>query len=191
MLISQRRAKQIGIAFEKLANDNIRKDIDFETELLNTSLELELLCKSTRQLLLITHTDTVPSLTSRLRDLHNYSIETQGNNIVIRLPALPLKKQGDSACSFIIDPLIWCIQEYQCDHECRRYEKARITICHCYPEDASPRKLRDCDNIEIKKLLDVLALYFLKDDNMACCEILHTSRPADEFKTEITISDWL
>ena len=58
---------------------------------------------------------------------------------------------------------------------------------------AHPYSLTGAQRINLvagKKVLDVLALYFLKDDNMACCEILHTSRPADDYKTEIIISDW-
>ena len=163
----------------------------FETDLLNATMEAELVCRNLRKLLIQTGIITRHSLFAQLCSIHNTYVEEKNGEIHIIMPPLPLKKKAHKNCAFLMDPLAFCLDEYTHNHTCMKYAKARITICHCYPKGTPTRRIRDCDNIEVKKLLDLLALYFLKDDNMACCEILQTSRPDEEYKTEITITDWV
>ncbi len=177
--------KGLEFAYEKAGH----KSSTLNTELLQASIELEMLCRNVRRLLLQTSIISPEILTAQLCNIHDYSVEERDNKIFITLPVLPLKKPDHSNCSFISDPLLWCLKEYHKNHPSHIFESARITVCHCYPKDTPSRMVRDYDNIEVKKIIDVLALFFLHDDNMGCCEVLHTSRFHDYSKTEIIISD--
>ena len=161
-----------------------------EEELLRITIDLELLCRNARRLLLQTSVVKKETLIAQACSIREFEIEERDNAVHITLPILPLKKTGNANCSYITDPLMWCLQKYHEENPPHKYDKARITVCHCFPQEIPTRQIRDLDNIEVKKVLDVLAMYYLIDDNMAYCEILHTARPAEVYKTEITIADW-
>ena len=186
----QRRADRLSRALKRIDDQYTTQQPELESELLETSVETEKTCLELRKLLAEIGCVSKREYLSQLSNTHEIQIEERDGRMYLTLPVLPLKKKSHTSCEFTIDPLIACLKDYQKSHKCKVYETARITFCHCYPKETPAKSLRDCDNIEAKKVLDVLALYFLKDDNMACCEILHTSRPADDYKTEIIISDW-
>lgn len=160
-----------------------------EEELLRITIDLELLCRNARRLLLQTSVVKKETLIAQACSIREFDVEERDNAIHITLPTLPLKKTGNANCSYISEPLMWCLQKYHEEHPPCKFDQARITICHCYPQDTPVRMVRDYDNIEVKKIIDILALHYLRDDNMGCCEVLHTSRFSDQIKTEITVSD--
>ncbi len=190
MCISQKYADSVAKIMRAAEEKRLADNQDFETDLINASMEAEVLCRNLRKILIQASIVTKNSLTSQLCSIHDIHIEESDGKIHLTLPVLPLKKPDQKNCSFLIDPLMYYLQGYTNNNTYYKFDKARITICHRFPENIPFRKIRDYDNIEVKKLLDVLALYFLKDDNMACCEVLHTTLPSDEFKTEITIERW-
>jgi len=183
------RAERIGKAFEK-AGEKVGTDPEaLETELLQATMELELLCRNARRLLLQTAIVSKEALIAQVCDIHDFHVKEDDERIIITLPTLPLKKKDNANCSFISDPLMWCLREYYKEKQPHIFESARITICHCYPENTPKRMVRDYDNIEVKKILDVLTMFYLHDDNMGRCEVLHTSSFHDYPKTEITVTD--
>ena len=184
-----RRADHIMKGFEKASDKVGVNPAALETELLATSMNLELLCRNTRRLLLQTSIVDKEALIAQVCNIHDIYVEERDGTVHVTLPALPLKKPDNTNCSFITEPLMWCLQKYHEEHPPHKFDSARISICHCYPQDTPVRMVRDYDNMEVKKIIDILALYFLHDDNMGCCEVLHTSRFRDNCKTEIIISD--
>lgn len=188
--LCHKRSERMVRALKRIDEAHTAQQPEYESELLETSVVAEKLCLELRNLLAESGCTTKREYLSQVGEIHGIHIEEREGHVYITLPVLPLKKKNHTTCDFSIDPLIACLKDYQKSHKCKVYETARITFCHCYPKETPAKSLRDCDNIEVKKVLDVLALYFLKDDNMARCEILHTSRPADDYKTEIIISDW-
>lgn len=184
-----RRADHIAKGFAEASMKVGVSPTAFETELLQTAMNLELLCRNTRRLLLQTAIVNKEALTAQICNTHDFHVEERNGIIHITLPTLPLKKPDKANCSFIADPLMWCLQEHYKEYQPHKYETARITICHCYPKDTPKRMVRDYDNIEVKKILDVITMFYLHDDNMGRCEVLHTSRFHEHCKTEITITD--
>lgn len=184
------RTHHIAEGFEKASGEVGVNFSALETELLQTTMDLELLCRNARRLLLQTSIVNKEALTAQICNTHGFYVEECDGKVHITMPTLPLKKPDNANCSFITEPLKWCLAEYYTKHPMYKYESARITICHCYPENTPRRMVRDYDNIEVKRIIDVLAMFYLHDDNMGRCEVLHTSRFLDCCKTEITVSDW-
>ena len=182
------RAEHIMQGFERASDLVGMSPAALETELLTTSMNLELLCRNARRLLLQTSIVDKETLIAQVCTLHDIAVDERDGVVHITLPTLPLKKPDNANCAFITDPLMWCLQKYHEDHPPHKFDSARISIYHCYPRDTPVRMVRDYDNVEVKKIIDILALYFLHDDNMGCCEVLHTSRFRDNCRTEITIS---
>lgn len=193
MRIAQAHADHMA---KTLKSAQVKRNVhtsEFETDLLNASMEAEMICNNLRKMLIMAGVTGSYDRDAQLRNIHNIEIDVNDETVHMTLPSLPLKKPDHKNCSFLIDPIIHFLQNYIANtrpEKRKKFNRARVTLCHCYPKDTPARRVRDCDNIEVKKLLDVLALYFLKDDNIACCEILHTSRPAEDYMTEITITDW-
>lgn len=160
-----------------------------ETELLQASMDLELLCRNARRLLIQTSIVNKEGLIAQVCNIHDFHVEEHSGAVHITVPTLPLKKPDKANCSFIAEPLMWCLQEHYKEKIPNKFDTARITICHCYPEQTPKRLVRDYDNIEVKKILDVLTMFYLHDDNMGRCEVLHTSKFYDHCKTEIIITD--
>ena len=184
-----RRADHIMKGFEQASKKVGVNPSALETELLQTTLNLELLCRNARRLLLQTSVVNKEALITQVCNTHDFYVEEHGGKVYITLPTLPLKKPDNTNCSFITEPLMWCLQRYHETHPTHKFDSARVTICHCYPRETPVRMVRDYVNIEVKKVIDILALFFLHDDNMGCCEILHTSCFQENCRTEITISD--
>ncbi len=184
-----RRAEHIMCYFDRACSMVGVNPTALEEELLRITIDLELLCRNARRLLLQTSVVKKETLIAQACSIREFDVEERDNAVHITLPILPLKKTDNANCSYITDPLMWCLQKYHEEHPPHKYDKARITVCHCYPEDTPIRMVRDYDNIEVKKVIDILTLYYLCDDNMGCCEVLHTSRFSDQIKTEITVSD--
>ena len=184
-----RRAEHIMCYFDRAYSMVGVNPTALEEELLRITIDLELLCRNARRLLLQTSVVKKETLIAQACSIREFDVEERDNAVHITLPILPLKKTGNANCSYITEPLMWCLEKYHEEHPPHKYDKARITVCHCYPEDTPIRMVRDYDNIEVKKVIDILTLYYLRDDNMGCCEVLHTSRFSDQIKTEITVSD--
>lgn len=194
MRSAQAHAEHITKTLKKAQENRYGQRPDFESDLLNASMEAELICLNLRKMSIMAGATTFYDQNVQVCEIHNIDIDVNDDMVRMTLPPLPLKKPDHKNCSFLLDPVLRFLQNYTSNTrpaKRKKFERARITICHCYPKDTPARRVRDCDNIEVKKLLDALALYFLEDDNMACCEILQTSRPDDDYKTEITITDWV
>ena len=183
-----RRAEHIMQGFECASNLLGMNTTAFEVELITTSMNLEFLCRNVRRLLLQTSIVHKEAMIVQACTFHDITVEERDGVVYITLPTLPLKKPDNANCAFITDPLMWCLQKYHEEHPPHKFDSARISIYHCYPQDTPVRMVRDYDNVEVKKIIDILALYYLHDDNIGCCEVLHSSRFSENCRTEITIS---
>ena len=166
-------------------------ETDFDTfskNLMNASIESEIICNNMRKLLIMYSIVPKDVIMHQLGVMQGVDVINDADKIIITLPALPLKKRTYTNCNFITAPLFRCLEEYTRNYTVKKYRKCLITIRHIYPETISPRHIGDYDNIEIKKVLDVITLFFLIDDNMSLCDVLHTSGVGTDYRTEITLS---
>lgn len=184
--------RQVKKTLRELENFRLKLEHPYSEDrfdhLLQAADAAEVTCLQLRQMLVASLSTTKEKLLDDIADAQGYSVEERNSVICIRTPALPLKKRYHSNCSYIAEPLVCVLRQYSREHEIHRLRDAIVTIRHNYLSDLPVRYIRDHDNIEVKKVLDVIGLYFLLEDNMAHCDLYYTAKPSDTYSTEIFIA---
>ena len=184
--------RQVKKTLRELENFRLKLEHPYSEDrfdhLLQAADAAEVTCLQLRQMLVACLSTTKEKLLDDIADAQGYAVEERNGVICIRTPALPLKKRYRSNCSYIAEPLVCVLRQYSREHEIHRLRDAIVTIRHNYPSDLPVRYIRDHDNIEVKKVLDVIGLYFLLEDNMAHCDLYYTAKASDEYFTEIFIA---
>ena len=104
--------------------------------------------------------------------------------IKITVPAiLPGRRRTDSNL-YLTRPLRQAILAYNRDDPVDRFSECVICIVHCYDVALGESRVRDYDNIETKRFLDVIESGFLTNDSGLLCSVLQTSRIWDRDCTE-------
>lgn len=107
----------------------------------------------------------------------------------IGIPALLPKKKAATSSSFIVDPLTRVLDKYVLEHHPERLRESVVCFRYVYTEDMPERIVRDHDNIEAKKVLDVIADRLLIDDTGRLCSNLYTSAAGKSERTEIFVME--
>lgn len=95
--------------------------------------------------------------------------------VFVRVPALLPKKKAAEGFKFLVVPLQAAFEEYHRQHALPHFSDCVICIEHIYDRCLPITAVRDYDNLEFKSILDVIALYCMKDDTGALCDLYHTS----------------
>ena len=104
--------------------------------------------------------------------------------IKITVPAiLPNRNRRDNL-AYITRPLRSCLIQFQREHPMERFRECGICIVHQYDEAMSLRRVRDYDNIETKRYLDVIESVMLTNDSGLLCTVLQTTEMGDRDCTE-------
>lgn len=104
--------------------------------------------------------------------------------ITITVPAiLPNRNRRDNL-AFITRPLRSSLVKFQREHPLERFRDCVVCIVHQYDEAMSLRRVRDYDNIETKRYLDVIESVMLTNDNGLLLTVLQTTELGDRDCTE-------
>ena len=114
------------------------------------------------------------------------TITAQPGLVEITLPGLLPKKKQRSA-EYLTDPLGQALGQFVKDHPLSHFESCIICFCHIYAVSGGRGRIRDYDNLEMKEILDIIALYCMTDDTGALCDQFQTTRFADSSCTIISI----
>ena len=68
-----------------------------------------------------------------------------------------------------------------------RYPQCVLIFRHVYDRKFPVRHMRDYDNVEVKQVTDVVAMYVMVDDNPFVCETYYLSAPGDVPRTDIFV----
>ena len=96
------------------------------------------------------------------------------------------KKKGKEN-KFIGDPLWYTLEEMSKSDDIKIRDKAVICIIHTYDNVNKKARCYDYDNLESKKILDIITLFTLTDDAPEYCDIYQTVHLSDRDKTRILI----
>ena len=96
--------------------------------------------------------------------------------VLIRIPALLPKKKAPDGFKFLVSPLQAAFEEYSQCHPLPHFTDCVVCVEHIYDQCLPITAARDYDNLEFKAVLDVIALYCMKDDTGALCDLYHTTR---------------
>jgi len=113
------------------------------------------------------------------------TIEKEDNWIKIVLPFLLPKKRTTQSCSFILDPLDYALRAFVSKTREERYDSCVVCFRNVYT--IGGKSVRDHDNIETKKVFDVITAYLLVDDTGLLCSNFYTTAVGDSEQTEVYI----
>ena len=119
-------------------------------------------------------------------EMQGIEVRKDGNIIVIDLPFLLPKKKGKNH-SFIGDPLWHKLAEVSQYEEFKIRGKAVVCIIHTYDNVNKDARCYDYDNLESKKILDIVTLFTLTDDAPEYCDLYQTVKLSNVDKTRILI----
>ena len=104
----------------------------------------------------------------------------------LKLLAL-LPKKGKGSPTYISDPLYPAMKQFWEGKQPVRYTDNIIVFRHVYASDRPERLYRDHDNIEINKIVDVIALYVMSDDAPMRCRHYYCSATGSSNRTEVYV----
>ncbi len=119
-------------------------------------------------------------------EMQGIEVRKDGNSIVIDLPfLLPRKKGKDN--KFIGDPLRYKLEEISKTENLKIRDRAVICIIHTYDNVNKNARCYDYDNLESKKILDIITLFTLTDDAPIYCDVYQTVQLSDRDKTRVIV----
>lgn len=122
---------------------------------------------------------TVGPFYESLASAMGFSVVEEHRWIKITVPAiLPSRNPRDNT-SYITRPLRNCLIEFQRKHPLERFKDCGICIVHQYDAALGIRRVRDYDNIETKRYLDVIESIMLTNDSGLLCSVLQTTQIGD------------
>lgn len=156
--------------------------------LMQAGVDAELISLDLRALLIDYYSEKADDVFGEIANLHEFSMEERNGVFWIRMPMIPLHDGSQMDDSYVAIPLLCALKQYGLTHEIPIFADAVITICHNYPANFPVRYLRDHNHLAMKKVLDVIGLYFFTDDRMEYCDLYYTSKLSDSYFTEIFIA---
>ena len=150
--------------------------------------EGEALAVGLRKILIYYTFDDESTPLERISTTAGFKVYQDGEEVVIELPPLPLRKGPARNFKYIVDPLLFGLEQFVRETGYTPMEYGIVKIIHVRPEETPIRKLHDYDNMEVKKVLDAVSLHLLVDDNMRRCQVCHMSAFGEEAWTQIRVS---
>lgn len=115
---------------------------------------------------------------------------TDKNGILeITLPSLIPKRKVRQNSEFLIDPLYFTLSQYADNHPLPRYRHCVVCFSHIYQQDLPLRRIRDYDNLQLKKLLDVVSAFIMEDDTGLLVDAYNTTELGEADCTRISVMD--
>jgi len=122
--------------------------------------------------------------------------KAQGINITLQdgileldLPGLVPKRNKWKSAEFLLEPLTAAISRYAQEQVLPQYRSCTVCFTHVYDSRTADWAIRDADNMELKRYLDVVASFFLADDNGLLCDSYITSELGKRSHTLITLME--
>lgn len=119
-------------------------------------------------------------------EMQGIEIQKDGRTVIIDLPFLLPRKRGKDQ-KFIGDPLRYKFEELSKTADFKLKEKAVICIIHTYNNADNNARCYDYDNLECKKILDIITVNTLVDDAPEFCDVYQTVKLSDTDKTRILV----
>ena len=111
---------------------------------------------------------------------------TQEGWFVLRME--PLAKTKDAGSKEYIRGIIYpALRRYFADKPIVRYFNYTLIFRHVYDGEVPESQYRDYDNVEVKVVVDAVAMYTTTDDNPRCCRMFHCCAPGEGSRTEVYV----
>ena len=111
------------------------------------------------------------------------SVKEERQWIRITVPAILPKKLSRSSQTFMLRPMRHALMEFMRESPIERFGRCAVCIEHTYDEALGTKRVRDYDNIETKRYLDVIEAFFMTTDSGNSCTVLQTTTMSDRDAT--------
>ena len=118
-------------------------------------------------------------------EMQGIRLNVDDDILSVRLPALLLKKTRTEGFKFLQPAIHAALKQYAEQQNLPHFCECTICIEHIYDRCLPIKAVRDYDNLEMKEVLDIIALYCMTDDTGALCDQFQTTRFADSSCTII------
>ena len=102
----------------------------------------------------------------------------------LKMPFLLPQKRGKEL-DFLLGLLYPQFRRFFKNQNPVMFPEGVLVFRHVYDRTRPDRQWRDHDNLEVKAVADIVALFLLPDDNPSVCEHFHCSASGDEERTEV------
>ena len=120
-------------------------------------------------------------------EMQGIRVGVMDGSLSVRLPALLPKKTHTEGFKFLQPALHAALKQYAEQQNLPHFRECTICIEHVYDRSLPIKAVRDYDNLEMKEVLDIIALYCMTDDTGALCDQFQTTRFADSSCTIISV----
>jgi len=169
----------INMLYSLSITDAKRYPENYEVLSIDAAHRAEVIACRLRNLVLLSCSPNKDSFFSDSADAMEIQIDNRDGVIEIHLPCLLPKKKRWTDCDFITTPFAAALRKYSMEHPAFRFEHCVICFSHIYNKELPERRVRDYDNIELKKLLDIATAYLMTDDGALLCDAYNTTELGD------------
>lgn len=120
-------------------------------------------------------------------EVQGIRVDVTDGILSIRLPALLPKKTRTEGFKFLQSALHAALKQYAELKNLPHCRECTVCIEHVYDRCLPIKSVRDYDNLEMKEVLDIVALYCMTDDTGTLCDQFQTTRFADSSYTIISV----
>ena len=96
-------------------------------------------------------------------------------------------KKRKGSTDYIREIMYASLERFFMEKQMRKFGKCTIIFRNVYNRNNPKRAWRDHDNIEIKTVIDAIALFVIEDDSPHVCQHFYCSAEGDQDKTEVYI----
>lgn len=182
-----RQTCELMVAVRKVKETDYVSDAQ-NYEILTDRLEMlsEKYACSVREFAVKTFTANRYEVMDKSAEIQGVEIHRDGKTVIVDLPQLLPRKKGKQH-NFLCDPLRHKFEEISTAEDIKIREKAVVCIIHIYDVKRENVRCYDYDNLESKKVLDVISLFTLIDDAPQYCDVYQTVRFGETDKTRIMV----
>ena len=170
--------------------DPMERFEEYKEMVLAASMKAEAAAIKTRGLVVESTFYSKQEYYKRIAKKLGITITSEHGWIKIVMPfLLPSKRSQKYNCDLLIDPLDYALRAFTKEYPAKKYEECILAFRFIYTKEFPDRAIRDHDNIEIKKVIDIIASHFMVDDSGRFCSHFYTSAVGEKEATEIYVMD--
>lgn len=182
-----RQSCEIMVTLKKLRETDYTNDLkEFENQSDRLTMLSEKYCCSVRDFSHLTYCATDYEIMDKAAEVMGIEVYKSDKAVTIDIPQLLPRKKGKNN-KYLCEPLRAKLDEMSKSVDLKIREKAVIIITHIYNDKRQTARCYDYDNLESKKVIDVVALYTLTDDAPQYCDVYQTVKFGSVDKTQIIV----
>lgn len=120
-------------------------------------------------------------------DRTQVTVKAAPDRLTVVLPNLIPNRKRSASREYLTGLVYAAMSEASRQYPLPQFQECVLCIVHCFDVSWKSRPMPDYDNIELKTVQDILALFTMVDDSMRYCDRYESIRPDHKSHTEFHI----